>query len=76
MAPSSQTSLVWAMRVACILYCKIAIHRIGVTPTRQAVFTIKLEPELRVIWRAWIERKPYDPTAHAGLQTMLKAAGS
>lgn len=30
---------------------------------------------LRVIWRAWIDRKPYDPALHGGLQTMLKAAG-
>jgi hypothetical protein len=30
---------------------------------------------LRVIWRAWIDRKPYDPAAHGGLQTMLKTAG-
>jgi transposase len=30
---------------------------------------------LRVIWRAWIDRKPYDPTLHGGLQTMLKTAG-
>lgn len=29
---------------------------------------------LRVIWRAWIERKPYDPALHRGLQTMLNAA--
>ncbi len=30
---------------------------------------------LRVIWRAWIDRKPYDPALHGGLQTMLKTAG-
>ena len=30
---------------------------------------------LRVIWRAWIDRKPYDPASHGGLQTMLKAVG-
>jgi transposase len=30
---------------------------------------------LRVIWRAWIDRKPYDPALHAGLQTMLKTTG-
>jgi len=30
---------------------------------------------LRVIWRAWIDRKPYDPAVHGGLQTMLKTAG-
>lgn len=29
---------------------------------------------LRVIWRAWIDRKPYDPALHGGLQTMLKTA--
>jgi transposase len=29
---------------------------------------------LRVIWRAWTDRKPYDPALHGGLQTMLKAA--
>jgi transposase len=29
---------------------------------------------LRVIWRAWIDRKPYDPAAHGALQTMLKTA--
>lgn len=29
---------------------------------------------LRIIWRAWINRKPYDPAAHGGLQTMLKTA--
>lgn len=30
---------------------------------------------LRVIWRAWIDRKPYDPERHGGLQTMLKTGG-
>jgi transposase len=30
---------------------------------------------LRVIWRAWINRKPYDPALHASLQNMLKTAG-
>lgn len=30
---------------------------------------------LRVIWRAWIDRKPYDPASHGGLQTVLKTAG-
>jgi transposase len=29
---------------------------------------------LRVIWRAWIDRKPYDPALHGGLQSMLKPA--
>jgi transposase len=28
---------------------------------------------LRVLWRAWIDRKPYDPALHGGLQTMFKA---
>ena len=30
---------------------------------------------LRVIWRAWINHKPYDPALHRGLQAMLKSAG-
>lgn len=30
---------------------------------------------LRVIWRAWQDRKPYDPALHGGLQTLLKTAG-
>jgi transposase len=30
---------------------------------------------LRVIWRAWVDRKPYDPGLHGGLQTMLKTQG-
>ena len=30
---------------------------------------------VRVIWRAWRDRKPYDPAAHGGLQTVLKTAG-
>ncbi|HSW19978.1 MAG TPA: IS110 family transposase [Ramlibacter sp.] len=30
---------------------------------------------LRVIWRAWISRKPYDPKLHGGLQNLLKSAG-
>ena len=30
---------------------------------------------LRVIWRAWIDRKPYDPQRHGGAQFMLKTAG-
>jgi transposase len=30
---------------------------------------------LRVIWRAWIDRKPYDPARHAGAQLVLKAPG-
>ena len=29
---------------------------------------------LRVIWRAWMNRKPYNPTAHGGLQAMLNTA--
>jgi transposase len=29
---------------------------------------------LRVLWRAWMDRKPYDPTLHGGLQNMLKTA--
>ena len=29
---------------------------------------------LRVLWRAWINRKPYDPASHRGLHNMLKAA--
>lgn len=27
---------------------------------------------LRVIWRAWLDRKPYDPASHGGLQAMLR----
>jgi transposase len=30
---------------------------------------------LRVIWRAWIDRQPYDPARHGGLQHVLKTAG-
>ena len=30
---------------------------------------------LRVIWRAWTDRKPYDPTLHAGANLLLKTAG-
>lgn len=30
---------------------------------------------LRVIWRAWLDRKPYDPALHGGLQGMLKTQG-
>jgi transposase len=30
---------------------------------------------LRVIWRAWTDRKPYDPALHGGAQLVLKAAG-
>jgi transposase len=30
---------------------------------------------LRVIWRAWINRKPYDPALHGGAQRILKTAG-
>jgi transposase len=29
---------------------------------------------LRVIWRAWIDRKPYDPTQHRAAQLLLKTA--
>ena len=29
---------------------------------------------LRVLWRAWINRKPYNPALHGALQTMLKTA--
>jgi transposase len=29
---------------------------------------------LRVIWRAWVDRTPYDPDLHGGLQAMLKTA--
>jgi transposase len=30
---------------------------------------------LRVIWRAWTDRKPYDPALHRGAQLVLKKAG-
>ncbi len=30
---------------------------------------------LRVIWRAWTDRKPYDPALHAGAQLLIKPAG-
>lgn len=30
---------------------------------------------VRVIWRAWIDRKTYDPSAHRAAQALLKAAG-
>lgn len=30
---------------------------------------------LRVIWRAWTDRKPYDPAPHRGAQLVLKTAG-
>lgn len=30
---------------------------------------------LRVIWRAWQDRKPYDPTRHGGAKLLLKTAG-
>jgi transposase len=29
---------------------------------------------VRVLWRAWTDRKPYDPALHGGLQAMLKTA--
>jgi transposase len=31
---------------------------------------------LRVIWRAWIDRKPYDPAQHRAAQLALKTAGA
>jgi transposase len=30
---------------------------------------------LRVIWRAWVSRTPYNPSLHGGLQNLLKSAG-
>ena len=30
---------------------------------------------LRVIWRAWTDRKPYDPALHGGAQLLLKTVG-
>ena len=30
---------------------------------------------LRVIWRAWIDRKPYDPARHGGALPLTKTAG-
>jgi transposase len=30
---------------------------------------------LRVIWRAWTDRKPYDPALHGSAQLLLKTAG-
>lgn len=30
---------------------------------------------LRVIWRAWVDRNPYDPTRHRAAQLMIKTAG-
>ncbi len=30
---------------------------------------------LRVIWRAWVDRKPYDPARHGGAQLLLKTVG-
>jgi transposase len=29
---------------------------------------------LRVIWRAWVDRKPYDPSQHRAAQRLLKTA--
>lgn len=29
---------------------------------------------LRVIWRAWVDRKPYDPALHGNAQSLLKTA--
>jgi transposase len=30
---------------------------------------------IRVLWRAWTDRKPYDPAQHGSAQLLLKAAG-
>lgn len=30
---------------------------------------------LRVIWRAWVDHKPYDPALHGGAQLLLKTVG-
>jgi hypothetical protein len=30
---------------------------------------------LRVIWRAWVDRKPYDPSRHHAAQLLLNTAG-
>ena len=30
---------------------------------------------LRVIWRAWIDRKPYDPARHGGARLVLRTTG-
>ena len=30
---------------------------------------------LRIIWRAWTDRKPYDPALHGGAQLLLKTSG-
>jgi transposase len=30
---------------------------------------------VRVIWRAWVERKPYDPAHHGAMQNMLRTVG-
>jgi hypothetical protein len=30
---------------------------------------------VRVIWRAWTDRKPYDPTRHGAAQLLAKSAG-
>jgi transposase len=30
---------------------------------------------LRVIWRAWIDRKPYDPSRHHAAQLLLNTTG-
>jgi hypothetical protein len=30
---------------------------------------------VRVIWRAWTDRKPYDPTRHGAAQLLTKLAG-
>jgi transposase len=30
---------------------------------------------LRVIWRAWLDRIPYDPAKHGAMQSILKTAG-
>ncbi len=30
---------------------------------------------LRVIWRAWVNRKPYDPTQHRAAQLLLISTG-
>jgi transposase len=30
---------------------------------------------LRVLWRAWVDRKPYDPAIHGGLRNLLGTTG-
>ena len=67
MADNSRHANAWAARVYAKAKARGCDHPHAVRILSRAW--------LRVIWRAWIDRKPYDPARHGAAQLVLKTAG-